>query len=257
MPERHLAIVLHDVAPATWPAYRPFVAAVDALAATLGPIPLTWLVVPDFHGRGRFDGDPAFVDRLQRRLERGDELALHGYYHRDDAPPPRTPGEWWMRRLYTREGEFQAIDDATVDERLDGGAALFADQGWPPPGFVAPAWLMNAATRRALTRRDFLYTSCRKRLYRLPEFTPLPAPGLVWSARSAWRRGLSLGVCTLQAHHHRQAGLLRLGIHPVDLGHPGLFDRWLRIVVTQIRAGRQPITKRQWLGRQARGATPP
>lgn len=255
MPERYLAVVLHDVAPATWPLYHPFVAAVDALAATLGPIPLTWLVVPDFHARGRFDRDPAFVGRLRQRLERGDELALHGYYHHDDAPAPRTPWEWWTRRLYTREGEFQAIDAATADERLDRGAALFAAQGWPTPGFVAPAWLMNAATRRALARRDFLYTSCRKRLYRLPDFTPLPAPGLTWSARSAWRRGLSQGVCALQGHHHRHAELLRLGIHPVDLGHPALFDRWLRIMVAQIRDGRQPITKYQWVRRQPKGAT--
>ncbi len=41
MAERSLLLVLHDVAPETWPDYRPFVEAVDAL----GEVPMTWLVV--------------------------------------------------------------------------------------------------------------------------------------------------------------------------------------------------------------------
>src|SRR5689334_11770514 len=40
-------VVLHDVAPSTWPEYRPFVEAVDAI----GGVPLTLLVVPAFHHR--------------------------------------------------------------------------------------------------------------------------------------------------------------------------------------------------------------
>ena len=51
MAERSLMLVLHDVAPETWPDYRPFVEAVDAL----GQIPICWLVVPDFHRRNRLD----------------------------------------------------------------------------------------------------------------------------------------------------------------------------------------------------------
>jgi predicted deacetylase len=35
------------------------------------------------------------------------------------------------------------------------------------------------------------YTSDPQHLYQLPDFTAINAPGLVWSARSAWRRGLS------------------------------------------------------------------
>jgi predicted deacetylase len=35
------------------------------------------------------------------------------------------------------------------------------------------------------------YTSDPQHLYQLPDFTAIDAPGLVWSARSAWRRGMS------------------------------------------------------------------
>ena len=44
---RSLMLVLHDVAPETWPDYQPFVQAVERL----GNVPMTWLVVPDFHHR--------------------------------------------------------------------------------------------------------------------------------------------------------------------------------------------------------------
>ncbi|MDW5376421.1 polysaccharide deacetylase family protein [Halomonas sp. HP20-15] len=257
MAERRLAVVLHDVAPATWPDYAPFVDAIDALAVDLGPIPLTWLVVPDFHHQGLCSADPAFIERMNARLARGDELALHGYHHCDDSPPPRTPYELLMRRVYTREGEFQALDEAQAGQRLDRGAALFDRQSWPVPGFVAPAWLMGSGARRALVQRSFVYTSDRRRLYSLPDLLPLEAPGLVWSARSAWRRGASRVVCALQHHQARNADLLRLGIHPVDMRHPWVRDYWLNTIAALIQEGRRPITKRAWVASQTPGAHAP
>lgn len=102
---RSLMLVLHDVAPETWPDYQPFVQAIDEL----GSVPMTWLVVPDFHQRNPLARSPTFCHLLERRLARGDELALHGYYHADDGPPPRGLGEYFMRRCYTHEGEFYAL----------------------------------------------------------------------------------------------------------------------------------------------------
>ena len=135
MAERSLLLVLHDVAPETWPDYRPFVEAVDAL----GEVPMTWLVVPDFHHRNPLEADEKFCKLLSRRVTRGDELALHGFYHYDDAPPPRTPGQYFMRRIYTWEGEFYALDHAEAKTRLAAGIELFRRRGWPLHGFVAPA----------------------------------------------------------------------------------------------------------------------
>ncbi|MDX4019106.1 DUF2334 domain-containing protein, partial [Pseudomonas aeruginosa] len=187
MAERSLLLVLHDVAPETWPDYRPFVEAVDAL----GEVPMTWLVVPDFHHRNPLEADEKFCKLLSRRVTRGDELALHGFYHYDDAPPPRTPGQYFMRRIYTWEGEFYALDHAGAKTRLAAGIELFRRRGWPLHGFVAPAWLMSAGTRQALGESGLRYTSDPSNLYLLPHLQPIEAPGLVWSARSAWRRGLS------------------------------------------------------------------
>lgn len=244
-----LLLVLHDVAPHTWPDYQPFVEAVDAL----GNIPITWLVVPDFHKRDPLIQAHGFRHMLDQRLRRGDELVLHGFYHADDSPPPRALRDYFMRRIYTFEGEFYSLDQAAALERLEAGMALFRQFDWPLAGFVAPAWLMSEGTRRALSFLPLQYTSDPQHLYRLPGFTPFSAPGLVWSARSAWRRGLSKVVCDLQASRLQQAPVIRLGLHPVDMRHGFSRRYWLHTLQHMLRQGRTPLTKSAWLAsRQAR-----
>lgn len=242
-PARSVMLVLHDVAPETWPDYQPFVEAVDAL----GQVPMTWLVVPDFHRRNALSHSPSFCRLLEWRLAQGDELALHGFYHSDDGPPPRSPGDYFMRRIYTHEGEFYGLTEVQALERLHAGMALFERQGWPLAGFVAPAWLMSEGTRQALRGLPLRYTSTPQHLYRLPDFTPIEAPGLVWSAGSAWRRSVSRVVSDWQRRRQRQAPTLRLGLHPVDMRHATSRDYWLDTLRELLAEGRVPLTKSAWL----------
>src|SRR5690242_3285105 len=100
-----LLLVLHDVAPPTWADYQPFIKVVDAL----GDVPITWLVVPDFHKHNDLEAHPQFCRQLSARIARGDELALHGYFHCDDGPMSGNPRDWFMRRVYTHEGEFYRL----------------------------------------------------------------------------------------------------------------------------------------------------
>ena len=243
---RSLMLVLHDVAPETWPDYQPFVQAIDEM----GGVPMTWLVVPDFHHRNPLHRSPTFCRLLERRLALGDELALHGFYHADDGTPPRSPGAFFMRRIYTHEGEFYGLDKQQALQRLEQGLAVFDRQGWPVAGFVAPAWLMSEGTRRALRQLPLSYTSDPQHLYRLPDFTAIDAPGLVWSARSAWRRGLSKIVSEQRQQRWRQAPVIRLGLHPVDMRHRFSRDYWWRTLERLLADGRVPMTKIDWLTRQ-------
>ena len=242
-PRRSVLLVLHDVAPETWPDYQPFVEAVDAL----GQIPMTLLVVPDFHKRNAVEQAPAFRHQMDQRLLRGDELALHGYFHADDGPPARTPRDYFMRRIYTWEGEFYGLSQEQALQRLGAGVELFGRMSWPLTGFVAPAWLMSEGTRQALRQLPLRYTSDPQHLYRLPDFTRINAPGLVWSARSRWRRGLSRVVCSIQENRQRQASTLRLGLHPVDMRHEYARRYWLETLQRLLADGRTPMTKMDWL----------
>ncbi|WP_339453064.1 polysaccharide deacetylase family protein [Pseudomonas sp. JAI120] len=246
MAERSVLLVLHDVAPHNWADYRPFVEAVDAL----GAVPVTWLVVPDFHHRDALSNQGDFRRLLDRRLERGDELALHGYFHSDDQPPPRTPKEWFMRRIYTHEGEFYQLPQAQALERIRAGIEVFRRNDWPLHGFVAPAWLMSQGTRDALRQLPLDYTSDPQHLYRLPDFSRIDAPGLVWSARSSWRRGLSKLVSDHREQRWQNAPVIRLGLHPVDMRHDFSRRYWIETLQRLLAAGRTPQTKVAWLAAQ-------
>ena len=241
-----VCLVLHDVAPSTWADYQPFVEAVDAL----GDVAMTWLVVPDFHRHDALDANPAFRQVLDARVARGDELALHGYYHDDQEPMPNNPRDWFMRRVYTHEGEFYRLSREAALARLHAGLEMFQRYDWPVQGFVAPAWLMSDGTRQALRELPLSYTSDPQHLYRLPDFSAIDAPGLVWSARSAWRRGLSKIVSDQREQRWREASVIRLGLHPVDMRHRFSRDYWLRTLQRLLAEGRVPLTKIDWLARQ-------
>ncbi|WP_166225895.1 DUF2334 domain-containing protein [Pseudomonas atagonensis] len=241
-----ILLVLHDVAPSTWADYRPFVEAVDRL----GNIPMTWLVVPDFHRHDALDAYPQFCRILSERVARGDELALHGFFHRDDRSPPTTPRDWFMRRVYTHEGEFYELPFAVALSRLRAGIEVFRHHDWPLHGFVAPAWLMSDGTRQALRELPLSYTSDPRHFYHLPDFTRIDAPGLVWSARSPLRRGLSKLLSDHREQRWRQAPVLRLGLHPVDMRHGFSRDYWMTTLERLLADGRTPMTKINWLTQQ-------
>lgn len=242
-----LLLVLHDVAPQTWADYQPFVEAVDAL----GEVPMTWLVVPDFHRHNDLDAHPGFRRLLTHRVARGDELALHGYFHCDEGPSPGNPRDWFMRRIYTHEGEFYNLSQAAALSCLRAGMEVFHRYRWPLQGFVAPAWLMSDGTRQALRQLPLKYTSDSQHLYHLPDFTAIDAPGLVWSARSAWRRGLSKVLSDQREQHWRHAPVIRLGVHPVDMRHGFSRNYWLQTLKRLLDEGRVPMTKAQWLSLQS------
>lgn len=241
-----LLLVLHDVAPSTWADYQPFVKAVDAL----GDVPITWLVVPDYHKHNHLDAHLPFCRQLSARVAQGDELALHGYFHSDEGPTPLNPRDWFMRRVYTHEGEFYRLSQEAALTRLRSGIEMFHRHDWPLEGFVAPAWLMSQGTRQALRQLPLSYTSDSQHLYRLPDFTAIEAPGLVWSARSAWRRGVSKLVSDRREQRWQHAPVIRLGLHPVDMRHEFSHRYWLRTLERLLDKGRVPMTKSQWLALQ-------
>jgi len=239
-------VSLHDVAPATWPACQHLLRAVEAVA----PVPLTLLVVPNYRRGG--DGGASFRRALEQRLARGDELALHGYVHRDEAPAPVGWGEWLRRRWYTAgEGEFAALDEAAVRARLEAGRDWFARRDWPLAGFVAPAWLMNRPTWEWLRGSGLCYTTTLRAFHRLADGRELPAQSLVYSVRGRWRRQLSRTWNANLARRLRTAPLLRLSLHPADADHPSVLAHWQRLLADALH-DREPMTKARFCRRWSR-----
>lgn len=250
--KRALCIAIHDVAPATWSRCEPLF----ALLHDLGAPPATLLVVPDYHRRGRVDADRAFVARIDARLARGDEVALHGYHHVDDGPAPHTAFEWVQRRhLTASEGEFSALTECEAEMRLRAGCATFERLGWKAAGFVAPAWLLGPGARAALTRVPFRYTSTHAHLESLTDGWRIAAPAISASARSAWRRWTSRQWLRLARHATRDVSLLRIALHPADANDAELLDAW-RGLIEMLLADRVALTKSNALDAALASATP-
>jgi predicted deacetylase len=234
---RRLCVSIHDVAPATW---RECSALMDAVAA-VADIPLTLLVVPAFHGAAATV--PSFDHQLERRVARGDELALHGYTHLDAGPPARSLRERFARRVYTSsEGEFAALAADEAAERLELGMQWFARRGWALRGFVAPAWLLSAGGWQALHASPLLYTTTWRRFHFLRSRQSLQAPSLVYSSRNAWGRALSRQAVSWTAMMQRDAPLVRLSLHPRDV-HDGATIRHFQTLLETLLRQRQAASK--------------
>lgn len=210
-----LCVSIHDVAPATWPQCALLFDAVREVA----DIPVTLLVVPAYHHREEAPLD--YLRNLERRMERGDELALHGYVHLDEGPPARGWRERYARRVYTTsEGEFAALSEDEAARRLSMGLDWFARRGWPVEGFVPPAWLISADAWQALRRFPFSYATTWGRFHLLGTGGALKAPSLVYSSRNAWGREMSRQLALWSARWMDQAPLVRLSLHPRDALYP-------------------------------------
>jgi uncharacterized protein len=220
----------------------------------LGSLPVTLLIVPDFHRAGTVAADPAFRRAIEARLARGDEVALHGYFHVDECAPPRLPMEWVRRRVLTqREGEFAALDEAQARQRIEQGLDMISRLGWPVCGFVAPAWLLGAGVRRVLSEFPLLYTTTRTGMYRLPDWDFERAPALTYSARSRWRRAMSKVMIHGQLAAADTRPLLRIALHPIDAQHDSVLAHW-RTVIGRALHERLPVTKAAWAAASAAAA---
>ena len=236
---RVVCIAVHDVAPATWPRCKALLDMLDSL----GTPPATLLVVPDFHRRGEVCGDRAFVEAIDTRLARGDEIALHGYTHLDESPAPHTPLGWLRRRHLTAgEGEFAVLADDQATVRLDAGLSMFGRLGWTARGFVAPAWLLGAGARTALRRTPIRWTSTHTHLEITATGRCISAPAISASVRSAWRRRISrrwlVAARTLTAN----APIVRVALHPADAERADIANAW-RELLRALLAEREPLTK--------------
>jgi predicted deacetylase len=237
-----MSVTVHDVAPATQTRCEALIAALERIA----PLSFTLLVVPYYH---RQASNAGFERWIQQRLLRGDELALHGFTHTDEGPPPRDWFERVRRHWYTDdEGEFAALDRAEAMRRLKAGRRWFARRDWPARGFVAPAWLLSEGTWQALLRQPFGYTCTRTSLVALPygmadePVRELHARSIVYSTRAAWRRAVSRPWNALVAYEERRRGWMRFELHPSDVEHRAVRESALRLVAEAVDEGREPLT---------------
>lgn len=219
--ERRLLVSIHDVAPC-------FESEVDRLAdlidARLGPARYAMLVVPDHWGRAPLAQAPAFQARLRGWAERGVEMFVHGWFHRDSSRHQGAAG-FKARHMTAGEGEFLGLSHADALQRMADGKALIEDViGRPAAGFIAPAWLYGSGAMQALAECGFPLAEDHFRVWRPGhEDKPLAkGPVVTWASRSTMRTASSLAFAALARPALQPLKTLRLAVHPGDVTKPSI-----------------------------------
>jgi len=245
--ERFVCVVLHDVAASTRSACVRTLAAV----AEVADVPVTLLAVPRYHGE---TSTPELVDWLDARSRHGDELALHGWSHRDEAQATGAVDRL-RRNVYTRgEGEFWSLSEHEATRRIEAGRAWFREHGWPLAGFVAPAWLLGPGAWQALATQRFEYTATLRELVHLPGRGRVKSQSVVYSTSTAWRRQSSLLWNAAVALLERRNPVLRLELHPRDADFADIRRSWQNVLRRALR-DRRAVTVTDFM-RHDRAAAP-
>jgi len=232
-----LLVSIHDVSPK-------FEAQVDRLVGLvtrhMDAPRFAMLVVPDHWGEAPITPGSAFATRLRDWADRGVEMFLHGWYHRDEARHGSAADRFRARHMTAGEGEFLGLDHETAVQRMRDGKALLEDiVGRPVAGFVAPAWLYGPGALAAAKDCGFALLEDHMRVWSPVSGQVLcRGPVITWASRSRARIASSLAVAaTARAFLPRRRGM-RLAVHPGDIGVPALVASIDRTIGTLARGGR-------------------
>jgi hypothetical protein len=225
LPERTIAVALHDVEPATFERCVEIRKWLDEH----GVHRVTLLVIParDLHPVG--ERSPALTDWLAARHRLGDAIAQHGFQH-EQLRRPSLPHRVSAPTRARRAAEFAGLDDEETRRAVDAGWRLLKLAGIEPDGFVAPAYAYTPALRRAVSARFrwwagllSLHGGAEPAGGRSISAWGRPAPargGLV----PAWGPGSRLvpawGPRSIRAGALLAGDTLRLDLSPAHLEHP-------------------------------------
>jgi predicted deacetylase len=237
MAERLLLASIHDVGPRT----ESQVARLrDHLGVHLPVGRIAMLVVPDHWGAAPLRAGTAFATRLRAWAEAGNEMFVHGWFHRDQS---RHTGIAALkaRHMTASEGEFLGLDEQTALQRMTDGRALIEDIiGRPVAGFIAPAWLYGPGAHAAMVKAGFALAEDHLRVWRPGDAAqPLATgPVLTWASRSRWRIVSSLLAARALPPLFRFQRVARIAVHPGDTGVPALMNSIARAVAVVARTHR-------------------
>ena len=237
--QRTLLASIHDVSPRF---EREVEQLVDLLHPHVGDR-IAMLVVPNHWGDAPIVCGSPFASRLRSWAERGFEMFLHGYYHRDESRHESRSDKARARLMTAGEGEFLGLSQADASARIAQGTALIEDViGRPIAGFVAPAWLYGEGALDALAGARIPIAEDHLRVWSPATRKQLATgPVITWASRTRIRLASSLAAAA--ALRHTPMRTLRVGVHPPDIRHP--------VLIRSITSTLQTASKRRTAARYA------
>jgi uncharacterized protein len=161
--------------------------------------------------------------------------------------------------------EFAALDEPAAYQLLLAGLSTLDSLGLPAAGFTPPGWLHSPGTLAALCRLGVPYTTSHLWVHDLRHGRKVR--GLAWSQRPApaaepagtTREGAVRRVAAAAVAHGGEragsavlrggsaaagalGGVVRIALHPADLGRPGLRATTLAAIDRLLARGARPCT---------------
>ena len=216
-----LLLSIHDVSPRSEHAVVRLRA---LLGSRHGAQNVALLVVPNHWGDAPILPGSRFAARLREWAEGGDEIFLHGWYHRDTQHHDRVLDRLRARFMTAGEGEFLGLSCDEAARRMRDGRSLIQDiTGRAVAGFIAPAWLYGKGAQEALTDLGVPLAESHNRVWQ-PTIGAVLARGpvITWASRSRARIASSLAFAALAPRLLASLATVRIGVHPGDVGVPEL-----------------------------------
>jgi hypothetical protein len=183
---------------------------------------MAMLVVPNHWGDAPIIPGSGFATRLRQWADKGLEMFLHGFYHRDEAQHAPGTDRLKAKFMTAGEGEFLGLSRTEAAQRIAEGRTLLEDViGRRIDGFVAPAWLYGPGTLEALQEAAIPLAEDHFRVWSPASGRQLASgPVITWASRTKMRLASSLAAAALLRHAPLQ--VFRIGVHPPDIRHPSL-----------------------------------
>ncbi|MGC7093521.1 DUF2334 domain-containing protein [Amycolatopsis lurida] len=167
---------------------------------------------------------------LRQRVDRGDDLLLHGYDH--TVPPTHRAVS------LGRKAEFAALPAHEARLRLTAATASLDHAGLRTEGFAPPRWLASRGTLAALRERGFRFCADVTAIRDLEtgEVRRARVHGF-GSQRQRTETLRCFALVLTAARVARRGGLLRLGVDASDLRRPSRRQAFLDAVDVALEAG--------------------
>lgn len=233
-------VSLHDVTHVYFQEIKECLQLLDQVGITATSL----LTVPEYHGYPLGE-NIEFIKFLKDREQKGDEIVLHGYLHKEHYRPKGFVRNL-RRAIFTRgEGEFLGLTEAECLGFIKKGLKVFDDNGLTTIGFVAPAWLIEKRLFPVLLSQGILYTTRQSSIVDIENNISIPAPTLVLRGSSLKMNKLSRKVCDFREQIIRTDKVIRIAIHPVDIRHGAL--EWIGKLLNNLLRTRKSLTYKELL----------
>ena len=221
-----LVVSIHDVAPQTEAGVRWLLRRLDGLGVARRVLK----VIPNQDGVGDLRHFPELAALLRDEAERGSEIVLHGYTHRQAGPWQGSAWDVTRARLFAGGGaEFLSLGEQGMRDRIAAGLAILTEVGLAARGFCAPGWLAGPGVTAALREAGLTYAVWLTGIEEVAGSRrhTVPATGYLGVGGPAEALAQIGGLLSVLAA--RPAGHLRIVLHPQGANRSPHAERALRL----------------------------